>query len=126
MKKGFTLVELLGVLVILGLLALITVPIITNSINSSKKNLKEVEIKNIVKAAKDWAADNMDKLPSFSPETSGSCNVSIETLVSGGYIDQPINPDTNVNFGGCVIISVDDNNYSYSYQENSSNCSCGS
>ena len=38
MKKGFTLVELLAVIVILGVLALITVPIVTNIINKAEED----------------------------------------------------------------------------------------
>ena len=50
MKKGFTLVELLAVIVILAIIALITVPIVTNVLSSSKKETKEVSVRNYVRA----------------------------------------------------------------------------
>src|SRR5574344_589169 len=45
MKKGFTLVELLAVIVILGVLALITTPIVKDTINKAteKSNIRSVE-----------------------------------------------------------------------------------
>ena len=50
MKKGFTLVELLAVIVILAIIALITVPIVTNILSSSKKETKEISVRNYVRA----------------------------------------------------------------------------
>jgi len=50
MKKGFTLVELLAVIIILGVLVLITVPTVTKIISSSKKNIGEEGVRNYVKA----------------------------------------------------------------------------
>ena len=43
-KKGFTLVELLAVIVILGIIALITVPNVLKTINNSKGKLKTVQV----------------------------------------------------------------------------------
>lgn len=48
MKKGFTLVELLAVIVILGIVAVITSPLIQNVIESSKMNAFKSSINSIV------------------------------------------------------------------------------
>ena len=50
MKKGFTLVELLAVIVILAIVSLITVPVINNTINSSKNETYEMSVKNYAKS----------------------------------------------------------------------------
>lgn len=47
-KNGFTLVELLGVIVILAILLVVSVPIILNVVNNSKKNLYINDVKTIV------------------------------------------------------------------------------
>lgn len=49
-KKGFTLVELLAVIVVLGIIALIGYASIGNVINSSKESSNKVTIKNYAKA----------------------------------------------------------------------------
>ena len=47
MKKGFTLIELIMVICLLGIIAIITVPVITKLINNSKdESYKEVYTKN--------------------------------------------------------------------------------
>ena len=55
-NKGFTLVELLAVLVVLSILAVITVPRITNSISNSKDKVEETQKRQIFKAAEDYIA----------------------------------------------------------------------
>ena len=44
MKKGFTLVELLAVIILLGVIGLIVVPSITKTINNSKEDLYNDQI----------------------------------------------------------------------------------
>lgn len=41
MKRGFTLIELIGVIVILGILTLIIYPIVNSVFNESRNNLSE-------------------------------------------------------------------------------------
>lgn len=48
MKKGFTLVELLAVIVILAVIMVISVPIVLNVINNSKKSAFETDVKSLI------------------------------------------------------------------------------
>lgn len=96
MKKGFTLAELLGVIVILSLIALITVPAITDALQNYKIKLCNTQLEEIISAAKTWGADNLVKLPSSEGQTK---TVSLKTLSDYGYIDAVIqNPVTKENF----------------------------
>ena len=96
MKKGFTLAELLGVIVILSLIALITVPAITDTLQNYKIKLCNTQLEEIISAAKTWGADNLVKLPSSEGQTK---TVSLKTLSDYGYIDAVIqNPVTKENF----------------------------
>ena len=96
MKKGFTLAELLGVIVILSLIALITVPAITDTLQNYIIKLCNTQLEEIISAAKTWGADNLVKLPSSEGQTK---TVSLKTLSDYGYIDAVIqNPVTKENF----------------------------
>lgn len=53
MKKGFTIIELLAVIIILAILALIVSPIITNVIIDSKAEAAKISITNVVSYLKD-------------------------------------------------------------------------
>ena len=60
MKKGFTLVELLGVITILGVLSLIVFPIVLKQINGARGNISNATKLLIVDAAKDYIDKNSD------------------------------------------------------------------
>lgn len=62
-KKGFTLVEVMAVVILLGVLGLIIVPIVTNVIKDNKENLYQTQLKAIAEKAEDWAYENLDMLP---------------------------------------------------------------
>ena len=51
-KNGFTLVEILGVIVLLSLLILIAIPSINNALQASKNSISNIEKKNIEEASK--------------------------------------------------------------------------
>ncbi len=91
-KRGFTLVELLAVIVLLGLIALIAAPAITGIIKQSKESLSDSQKQSIEMSAKNWATENMSKLPS-----DGECIiVTLSTLKSEGFADLEIkDPKTN-------------------------------
>ena len=57
-KKGFTLIEILGVLVIMSIVVLITVPIITGIIDEVRKNAYRESVRSIFRAVDIYIADN--------------------------------------------------------------------
>ena len=121
-KNGFTLAELLGVLVILSLIAVITVPAVTDSLNKYKRELCNTQVKEIVSAAKAWGTDNILLLPT---EDNATYIVSLETLSKYGYIDSKIeNPVTKENFDledTIVTITRKGKRYTYEMDEATKN-----
>ena len=73
-KKGFTLVELLAVIIILGLISVIIVPRIFNIINDSEKKSYEVSVNNLVNALNEIALDKKANLIQFD-----GCSYNFET-----------------------------------------------
>ncbi|MCI5552306.1 MAG: prepilin-type N-terminal cleavage/methylation domain-containing protein, partial [Tenericutes bacterium] len=57
-EKGFTLIELLAVIVILSVITLITIPMITNVIEESKKKALASSIQGLVESANLYAIEN--------------------------------------------------------------------
>lgn len=92
-SKGFTLVELIGVIVIIALLALLITPVISNTLKSSKNKLYSNTLNNIELSAKDWFTDedNITKLPTNVNE----CYITLTELKNEGVVDLDIkNPKT--------------------------------
>lgn len=56
-KKGFTLVEMLGVIVVLGIIALIVFPGINTAIKQARRDAFEASVNSIVRAMKTYAYD---------------------------------------------------------------------
>ena len=57
-EKGFTLIELLAVIVILSVITLITIPMITNVIEESKKKALASSVEGLVESANLYAIEN--------------------------------------------------------------------
>ena len=90
-NKGFTLMELLGVIIILSVLILITFPIILNQIGNTKKEIKDSTKVLIIDAAKDYYEDNINNY-----ETYEGMTYCINTLSEQGYLNKKIK-DENLN-----------------------------
>ena len=61
-KKGFTLVELLGVIIIIALLSLVMFPNIINSFFEASNDLDKATEKIIIEAAKDYYSEKEDEI----------------------------------------------------------------
>lgn len=117
MKKGFTLIELLAVLSIIGVIILISSPIISSLITDSKDQSYERQKEYIENAAKNYMSQNSLKLPDMS-EGSSTC-IQIITLKQKGFLkDSDIkNKIDNSTIDGSVNITYKNNKYTYTYNK---------
>lgn len=89
-KNAFTLLELLGVVIILGVLSLITFPIILNQIKNAKQGIKDSTKTLIIDAAKDYYEDNTNNYDLIEGMTY--C-INISTLTDNNYLNKKIKDD---------------------------------
>lgn len=118
MKKGFTLVELLCVIIIIAVISMIAFPLVTSYVNQSKDKLYDIQVKDIESAAKKWTIDNTDKLDKYH---INDIYVTLEYIKYMGYLekDEILSPKTKEPMEGCVLIKYDDTikQYTYNYAE---------
>ena len=120
MKKAFTLIELLAVIVILGIIALIITPKITDTLMKNKEKLNDVQENNIKIAVKKWASDNIF----LTPKEGETFTLTLGDLKKGGYIDDKvINIKTNEEYPDdlIVLITNNDGKLDYTINETSDN-----
>lgn len=96
-KKGFTLVELLAVIVVLSVIMLLAVNAIVPRMNSARKNAFVTEAQVYLKAAETWYQNQL-----LQGVTPARC-VTVETL-NNGYV----NKDSN-KYVGSVEVKKDAN-----------------
>jgi prepilin-type N-terminal cleavage/methylation domain-containing protein len=112
-KKGFTLVELMSVIIILGILSLIIVPIVDKSIKNGKQKLYDAQIKTIELAAKDWVSSNAIKTPKNNGE---SITLTVLQLKAAGKLDfNLVDPITEKMFSENLEITITRNSKNYVY-----------
>ena len=109
-KKGFTLVELLATIIILGLLALLASTSVTKVIKESKGDLYTTQIELVKSAAEAWGAENINKLPD-----DGECKfLTIKNLQDYGLIDKDItNPKTGERIDNNIKIKISSSKTGY-------------
>ena len=111
-KKGFTLMELLGVIVILGVLVLIMFPPILNQIKKSKQEIRNSTKTLIIDAAKDYYEDNINNYKKMEGMTY--C-ININTLTSEGYLNSKIKDENISDLSNTKIIKMTYHNEKFDY-----------
>lgn len=113
MNKGFTLIELMAVIILLGVLSLIATVTVNNTLSKNKTEACEMQKENVISSAKIWANKNAFSLPS---EDGKSITITLKQLKDDGFVDSDIkNPknDELLSDDMEIIITRVDNNYKY-------------
>lgn len=108
-EEGFTLVELLAVIVILGIIVAIAIPTIGNVIGRASSNASDAEQELVVDAARLYMVEN---------NNTGSQEVTVLQLKEAGFLDTR---NSNLSDSSKVVITAvtngDNTSYTYEFEE---------
>ena len=135
MKRGFTLIELVLVILLLSIIALISIPIVTGIISDAKTKSYDQQLDGILSASRTYMTKNPLKLP-VEDELGSSC-VSILDLQKSGVLENKDVPNPSYKedcdsdakckdeyFDGVVIVTWDAYNNKYKYTYDGSKTAC--
>ena len=117
-NKGFTLVELLAVLVILITILTIAIPSITSSIDRNKEKILNKKIDIIEAAAETYVNLYKNNINNYNGFETGSCCIDIDAIKDRGILSNDDLKDVNDNdMHGLVCL----NGTKYEYCEDDDN-----
>ncbi len=119
LKKGFTLIELIGVIAVLAVILLIALPTITSSVRRNNEQKYANTLQDIYLAAEQYTLTYKEKFPQLD-ESGGRVKVTIADLKEAGYLDQHLeNPKTGKEFLDTDYVLVEvDKDYTRKYKFN--------
>ncbi len=87
MKRGFTLIEMLAVIIIIGLISTLVAPAVINQISNSRKEVSDVTKSMIFSSAELYMTSHENDYPKLSGNTY--C-IKLEVIASQGNLSTPI------------------------------------
>lgn len=113
MKRGFTLIEIMAVIVILSVVGLIAVVAVDKTIKDNNEKVYQVQISNIEDAARIWGTKHLSYLPDNVDE---AISIPLLALKKDGLIDKEItNPKNDSLFYNDMYIDITYKNGVYNY-----------
>ena len=115
-KSGFTLIELIGIIVIISLILLVAVPSINSVIEQGEENKKQEALNNIYMATENYLMANYDEYSSLD-NIGASEYIYVMDLINQQYMDiDELNPNDDKSFDSKDVVKVtrnEDNTFSY-------------
>lgn len=119
-KKGFTIVELIGVVVLLGAILLIIVPAVSKSLKEGKQKLYNNQIEGIKQALETWSTD-------YRPGINETYYLTLSQLKQAGLVEHDLkNPINEEYFANDMILKVINENGVINYEVLDETGSCKS
>ena len=107
-NKGYTLLELLGVIVILSLLVTLVFPSVINFIKKGNDEINSITNELIISAAEDYINDNSSEL--YLTSGTEYC-VSVDTLIGKQYLNIELDDDDSYSSKSVKVTYDDKANY---------------
>lgn len=120
-RKGFTLIEVLAVLVILSAIMGIAIPSITSSLERNKEKQNENKKKMLESFAEIYVTDHKNAIykNNFSNEGSNKCFIMISDMKSTGILPDGADEDTDgKTITGAIVFDREENTYTYEEKYN--------
>lgn len=120
MRKGFTLIELMAVIIILGIILVIIIPNVTGILNRSQERLNEEQIREVENAASQWGIRNL-RIKDDKPykDSSEVKFVTLDTLQKEGFLEnkdiRDLTDNSDVSLNTKVCISYENHQFVYEY-----------
>jgi len=116
-KKGFTLVELLAVIIILAAILVIILPSVSRTLKKSKNTIYDIQINDILKSTYDYSLKKVKLLPDSNKKTY----ITLNELKKSGFIESDIkDPKTNKIFSNDLVISIENVGTKYNNKDKNS------
>ena len=100
-NKGFSMIELLGVIVIIGILAGLAIPAVTKYIGKTRDRAYDNIYESAYSAAQEKYMHDLENAERIDYEI-------VKDLYNQGYMDEPIDPSNKGLCDGKVFITVDE------------------
>ena len=99
-RKGFTVIELVAIIVVLAAIFLVSFPSIINTAKKNEEKKFDMMVKNLCMAGESYIKAKADEFPALS--TVGSTiNIAVNDLISYGNVKSNIkNPKTDASVSG--------------------------
>lgn len=121
-KNGFSLIELLGVITIMGLLVVIIIPVVDREIKKGNKKSIESTKESLIKSVKSWLVDNKV----LFDDENNSLVITLSTLKEEGYVDANIKHPVNSEcLSNSISFTVTKNNKKYDIEMNDEDLTIG-
>ena len=117
-RKGFTMIELLMVIVIIGILSTIMIPNIMAIINKNKDNNLKILESNIISATKAYVNDKKYELD-FNCPSENKKQIKLSSLVDEGYLkNELVDPNTKekIDSNKEVTVTLNCNTKKFTYE----------
>ena len=101
-------------MILLGVVALISLPAISRMMANSRERTKQAIIAELVKSTKSYMADN----PSLLPDATTPKKILVSELKNTSYVEENdvIDPTTGQLLEGCIIVTFQEKYKQYDYK----------